>query len=211
MAKFQKSQVFEKIKAKLGASRQISERTINDTLETLMTFAGEETELDAFVDQVSGTFVSMDGNLRHEVAEKARLLKEAEPKPKTAEELAAEKAAADAKAKAELEEPAWAKANRIAQEERFAAMEAKLTGAETAKTIAQKKDAILASSKAKYAENIISVAAKNFDFSKESADTEFEAACTEIGDLFGVKPPAGTGPTEVAPDYAAIKALHGIK
>jgi flagellar biosynthesis GTPase FlhF len=211
MPKFNKSQVFEKIKSKLGASQQISDRTINDTLENLMVFAGEETELDAFVTQISGTFVSMDGNLRHEVAEKARLLKEAEPKQKTAEELAAEKAAADAKAKSELEEPAWAKANRMAQEERFAAMEAKLTGAETAKTIAQKREAILASSKAKYAENVVSVASKNFDFSKEGADVEFEATCTEIRGLFGVKPPASAGGSDVKPDYSAIKAMHGIK
>lgn len=209
--KFTKSQVFEKIKAKLGASQQISDRTINDTLENLMVFAGEETELDAFVTQISGTFVSMDGNLRHEVAEKARLLKEAEPKPKTVEELAAEKAAAESKAKLDAEIPSYMKIFMESQESKFNELNAKLAGAETAKTIAQKKEAILTGSKAKYAENLISVAAKNFDFSKETAETEFDAACIEIGALMGVKPPAGGSGADIKPDYEAIKALHGIK
>ena len=205
MPKFQKSQVFEKIKAKLGASQQISDRTINDTLENLMVFAGEETELDAFVAQISGTFVSMDGNLRHEVAEKARLLKEAEPKPKTAEELAAEKAAADAKAKADAEIPSYMKTFMESQEAKLNELTSKLAGVETEKTVTQKREAIIAASKAKYTESLISVAAKNFDFTKDTADVDFDAACVEIGTLLGVKPLAGD-PGATKTDVASFAA-----
>jgi len=65
--KFQKSEVREKISAILtlnGATQQMTERTFNSTLDTLMKFASEEVELDAFVSQISESFTTIDGNLR---------------------------------------------------------------------------------------------------------------------------------------------------
>lgn len=82
MPKFNKAQALEKIKAQLilrGEKQEISDRTISDTLESLMMFAGEETELDAFATQILPTFVSMNGNLRHEVAEKVKGIPPANP------------------------------------------------------------------------------------------------------------------------------------
>lgn len=77
MPKFEKKAVIEKIKTRLalnGEKQEISDRTISDALENLMAFAGEEMELDAFVAQVSPAFISMNGNLRHEVAEKVKAI-----------------------------------------------------------------------------------------------------------------------------------------
>ena len=210
--KFTQIQAFEKIKALLGQNQQISDRTITDTLETLMTFAGEETELDAFVTSISKTFTTMDGNLRKEVADKAKALEEAaKAKEKTPAQIEAERLAEEARKKAEQEEPAWAKAARIAQEEKFAALEAKLVSAETAKTIAQIRDAAIAKAKAdKVDDRAVAFASRNFDWSKPNADVQFAADCLEGESLFGVKPNAG-GKTDIAPDYEAIKKLHGIE
>jgi len=80
MAKFTKEAVSEKIRNILkttGGGQEISDRTINDTLENLMIFANEEVELDAFVAQIQGGLISMNGNMRREVKEKL----EAIPKP----------------------------------------------------------------------------------------------------------------------------------
>jgi len=65
--KFTKQSVAEKISAILtlnGATQQMTERTFNSTLDTLMKFASEEVELDAFVSQISESFTTIDGNLR---------------------------------------------------------------------------------------------------------------------------------------------------
>ena len=207
--KFQKSEVREKISAILtlnGATQQMTERTFNSTLDTLMKFASEEVELDAFVSQISESFTTIDGNLRFESSERAKAFDLANPKGKTPEELAAQKVIDDAKAADLLAEPAWAKANRIAQEERFAAMELKLTGAETAKTAEQKRADILNKSKLQFTEQVIRVSERSFDFSKENAETEFNAICAENGTLFGVKPLAGEAlPTDFKAQFAAQK------
>lgn len=190
MAKIEKKEIFESLKVKLGSNRQISDRTITETLETLMSFVTEETELSVFVDQVFPTFNSMDGNLRHEVAEKAKAIEDAAKlKTKTPEQIAAEAAAEAAKAG----EPEWFKAYRESSESKLTELQKKLEISETAKTIAQKKDEILGKMKVKYTDELMKVAAKNFDFSKDTAETEFDATCVEIGSLLGVKPISGEG------------------
>ena len=81
MAKFTKEAVVEKIKNILkttGGGQEISDRTINDTLENLMIFANEEVELDAFVAQIQGGLISMNGNMRKEKADAAKVIADAE-------------------------------------------------------------------------------------------------------------------------------------
>lgn len=210
--KFTRTQCREKIAATLilnGQTQQMSDRTLDSTLDNLMAFAGEETELDAFVTQISGTFTAMDGNLRNESAERATAFNLANPKPKTAEELAAQKVIDDAKAAELLAEPAWAKANRIAQEERFAAMELKLTGADTAKTTEQRKADILTQMKLVYSPEFVDANANYFDFSKEDASAGFTKMCTDLGASQGITPLAGdqTVIKTSAADFAAQKVL----
>lgn len=199
-----KNQIFESLKVKLGSNRQISDRTILETLETLMSFVTEETELPAFVDQIFPTFNSIDGNLRHEVAEKARAIEEAaKSKTKTPEQIAAEAAAEAAKAG----EPEWFKSYRESSEQKMTDLQKKLEISEAEKTLTQKKDDILGKMKLKYTDELIKVASKNFDFSKDSAETEFDSTCVEIGSLLGVKPVSSGGQkqnTEAA-DFAKQK------
>lgn len=200
-----KAQIFESLKVKLGANRQISDRTINDTLETLMSFVTEETDLATFVDLVAPTFTSIDGNLRHEVSEKAKAIEDAKKAAtKTPEQIAAEAAAEAAKAG----EPEWFKAYRESSEQKLTDLQKKFDGVETEKTIAQKREEIFGKVKPKYTEELIKVAAKNFDFSKDTAEADFDAACVEISNLLGVKPPAGeaTKTTSDAAGFAAQKA-----
>lgn len=131
-----KNQIFESLKVKLGANRQISDRTIIETLETLMSFVTEETEISSFVELVAPTFVSMDGNLRHEVAEKAKAIEDAKKTAsKTPEQIAAEAAAEAAKAG----EPEWFKSYRESSEQKMTDLQKKLELSEAEKTITQKK------------------------------------------------------------------------
>ena len=81
MAKFTKEAVVEKIKNILkttGGGQEISDRTINDATENLMVFANEEVELDAFVAQIQGGLISMNGNMRKEKADAAKVIADAE-------------------------------------------------------------------------------------------------------------------------------------
>jgi len=203
-----KIQVFEKIKAQLGQNQQISDRTINETLETLMSFVTEETELTAFVSLITPTFTSLEGNLRHDVAERARVIEEAaKAKVKTPEEIAAETSAAQEKARLEAEEPAWAKAARIKQEEKLAELERQLAGVTTAKTIDQLKTTLISKNKTAYTEESLEKIAKRFDFTKENAETDFEDMCKDFATPIGVTPPAGVGSIQnpTAAGFAAQK------
>lgn len=64
--KFTKENLREKIATDLGGSRKLSDRSINEMIDTMMQFAGEETELEAFFAQVKPAFVTANGNLINE-------------------------------------------------------------------------------------------------------------------------------------------------
>jgi hypothetical protein len=210
--KFTQLQAFEKIKAILGQSQQISDRTINDTLENLMTFAGAEEELDAFIARIQKTITSLDGNLRKEVSDTAKKLEEeAKKKTKTPEEIAAQKLIDDAEAAKLKDEPEWAKVARLANEKRIADLEARLLGDESKRTVEQLRASALEAAKAaKYDEKIINSASRNFDWSKPNADSLFAAECVHFANEFGVTPPAGGTPAPKAIDYEAHAKRLGV-
>lgn len=64
--KFTKENLRERIATDLGGSRKLSDRSINEMIDTMMQFAGEETELEAFFAQVKPAFVTANGNLINE-------------------------------------------------------------------------------------------------------------------------------------------------
>lgn len=210
--KFTRILAREKIAAILklnGQTQQMSDRTLDAALDTLMPFAGEETELDAFVAQISGTFTSMDGNLRNESSERATAFNLANPKVPTAEEVAAKKVVTDAKEKEEAKIPAYMKTFMDGMNTKFTEMDAKFTGAETAKTQAQQRETILANSKGKYTEVVIKNASRNFDFTKETSEADFNATCNSIGADFGVTPPVAGADNVQKPNYGTeIKRLQ---
>jgi len=198
------TQIFESLKVKLGASRMISDRTINETLEKLMSFVTEETELATFVDLVAPTFTSIDGNLRHEVAEKAKAIEDAKKAAtKTPEQIAAEAAAEAAKAG----EPEWFKAYRESSEKALTDLQKKFDGVETAKSVEQKKSLIIETAKSKYTGSVVEIAGEYFDFGAETAQADFEARCVNIGNKIGVKPLTGEPlPTDPKAQFLAQKA-----
>lgn len=87
MAKFTKEEARENLMGKFSSgegktSLKLSERTISETLDTLMPLAGEEMELTAFIDDIAFKAISsMNGNFIHETSEFAKNYKPEPPKP----------------------------------------------------------------------------------------------------------------------------------
>ena len=81
--KFTKEDARKELMSKIpnkGQTLQLSERSINEMLETLMPLvANDETELSDFVDRVLPTFKTADGNVRHEVSAGINKYKEENP------------------------------------------------------------------------------------------------------------------------------------
>ena len=125
MAKFTKEAVVEKIKNILkttGGGQEISDRTINDATENLMVFANEEVELDAFVAQIQGGLISMNGNMRKEKADAAKVIADAEAEKVRLAKVEADRIKAEEDARKGVpDEPEWAKKIR----EKFEAQELK--------------------------------------------------------------------------------------
>lgn len=193
MAKFTKEAVVEKIKNILkttGGGQEISDRTINDTLENLMIFANEEVELDVFVAQIQGGLISMNGNMRKEKADAAKVISDAEAEKARMAKIEADKKKAedDAKKTPPIEEPEWAKKIRE-----------KLEAQELKESEAQKKaanDAKVASAKElleKAGANnkkVLEVALSKVQVTDEMTDEQIKAAVlplynTEYKDFYG--------------------------
>ena len=87
--KFTKEEAFENIKSKLtdkGKKLFMSERSINEQLETLMPLvANEEMELADFVDKVYKSFETMNLNANNDQSTFVRAWKEQNPTPKPAQ------------------------------------------------------------------------------------------------------------------------------
>lgn len=81
--KFTKEDARKELMSKIpnkGQTLQLSERSINEMLDTLMPLvANDETELSDFVDRVLPTFKTADGNVRHEVSAGINKYKEDNP------------------------------------------------------------------------------------------------------------------------------------
>lgn len=81
--KFTKENVKEKILAKLGNTRKLSDRSIDEMIATAMAFAGEETELADFLKNAEPMFVTANGNLIKEQADFVKKWEAENPKPTT--------------------------------------------------------------------------------------------------------------------------------
>lgn len=79
--KFTKEQVLENIKAKLANSQKLTDRTILETVEPLLSFASEETELTDFVDRVYPAVDSANRNLIKEQSDFVKNYKPETPAP----------------------------------------------------------------------------------------------------------------------------------
>ena len=141
--KFTKQQAFEKLKGILTEDGKkplrMSEKSINETLENLMPLiASDETELDAFVDKVKPTFVTMNGNAEHDQSAFVNKWKQEHPEQQQQQQQ-----------QQQGNETPEMKAMR----ERLEALEKKETDRQTTKTIEDKKKQILTKLKEKGIKN----------------------------------------------------------
>lgn len=106
--KFTKEEAFENIKSKLtdkGKKLFMSERSINEQLETLMPLvANEEMELADFVDKVYKSFETMNLNANNDQSTFVRTWKEQNPTPKPAQTQQQQQPTADENNRKEIEE-----------------------------------------------------------------------------------------------------------
>lgn len=192
MAKFTKEAVVEKIKNILkttGGGQEISDRTINDTLENLMIFANEEVELDAFVAQIQGGLISMNGNMRKEKADAAKVIADAEAEKVRLAKVEADRIKAEEESeKGGSDEPEWAKKIR----EKFEAQELKETESQKkATTEAKLKSAtsLLEAAGCK-SKKVLEVALSKIQVTDEMTDEQIKTTVlplynTEYKDFYG--------------------------
>ena len=201
--KFTKEEALKEIKAMLGEKPQISERSILEATETLLPFAGEETELSDFIEKAKPLFKTFEGNLRAEVAEKVKSAKVKEPEKKPeppSGEIPPETTPPAA------DEPAWFKAFREKSEADVLALQERLKNAEVQRTVEELKTATINKAKGIYPDSVVDAAKLNFDFNKEGAEDAFINSCTEISKLFGVKPAKGGSENPQKVDNSDFKA-----
>ena len=207
MAKFTKEAVVEKIKNILkttGGGQEISDRTINDTLENLMIFANEEVELDAFVAQIQGGLISMNGNMRKEKADAAKVIADAEAEKVRLAKIEADRIKAEEDARKGVpDEPEWAKKIR----EKFEAQELKETESQKkAATEAKLKSAtsLLEAAGCK-SKKVLDVALSKIQVTDEMTDEQIKATVlplynTEYKEFYGEGQMPATAAGNVTPE-----------
>lgn len=207
MAKFTKEAVVEKIKNILkttGGGQEISDRTINDATENLMVFANEEVELDAFVAQIQGGLISMNGNMRKEKADAAKVLSDAEAEKARLAKIEADRINAEEDARKGVpDEPEWAKKIR----EKFEAQELKETESQKkATTEAKLKSAtsLLEAAGCK-SKKVLEVALSKIQVTDEMTDEQIKATVlplynTEYKEFYGEGQMPATAAGNVTPE-----------
>ena len=207
MAKFTKEAVVEKIKNILkttGGGQEISDRTINDATENLMVFANEEVELDAFVAQIQGGLISMNGNMRKEKADAAKVLSDAEAEKARLAKIEADRIKAEEDARKGVpDEPEWAKKIR----EKFEAQELKETESQKkATTEAKLKSAtsLLEAAGCK-SKKVLEVALSKIQVTDEMTDEQIKATVlplynTEYKEFYGEGQMPATAAGNVTPE-----------
>lgn len=191
----EKKEVFEKIKAKFEKTSQISDRTINETLEPLMTIVTEETTLEDFLKIANPIFETIAGNLRKDVAEAVKNIKVEKPNPPKDETK-------DKKDNpSNPDEPAWLGKlmSKFEDYDRRFEEEDKRKSAERVKSEAIEKVSKL------YPKNVIEVVTDGFDFNIEDAETAFIEKVGKTASKFGITPEKGSGKDTRKPDFSALR------
>ncbi len=186
----QKTEILESLKEKYAKNSQISERTINEVLETLIPIVTEETSVEDFLKIADPIFNTIAGNVRKDVADALKKAKEAKPTPK-AEPKQEEEPQDD-------DEPKWVKSimQKLESYDKRFAEEDKLRTAEQVRKSAFAKASI-------YPQNVLEVAADGFDFSQENAEAAFIEKVGRTAAKFGVVPEKGNAEPQ-KPDFSAF-------
>lgn len=196
----EKNEIFEKIKEKYAKTSQISERTMQETAETLMGLAEKkEMSIDDVLETIGYPLLdTVAGQLRKDVADAIREAEDKKPKSE-ASRKEVEKPSTENQEKPENETPEWVQAilDKFTDYDKRFENEDKQKKAERAR--------ISAFSKAKnlYPQNVIDVAADGFDFTQEEAENVFVEKVNRVASKVGVTPQKAAAPDD-APDFSAF-------
>lgn len=188
----QKTEILESLREKYAKNSQISERTINEVLETLMPIVTEETSVEDFLKIADPVFNTIAGNVRKDVADALRKAKEAKPAPK--DEPKKEEAPQDE------DEPKWVKSlmqKFESYDQRFAEEDKRRTAEQVRKSAFAKANI--------YPQNVLEVAADGFDFGQENAEATFIEKAARTAGKFGIVPEKGE-PRDKKPTFDALRA-----
>ena len=188
----QKTEILESLREKYAKNSQISERTINEVLETLMPIVTEETSVEDFLKIADPVFNTIAGNVRKDVADALRKAKEAKPAPK--DEPKKEEAPQDD------DEPKWVKSlmqKFESYDQRFAEEDKRRTAEQVRKSAFAKANI--------YPQNVLEVAADGFDFGQENAEATFIEKAARTAGRFGIVPEKGE-PRDKKPTFDALRA-----
>lgn len=188
----QKTEILESLREKYAKNSQISERTINEVLETLMPIVTEETSVEDFLKIADPVFNTIAGNVRKDVADALRKAKEAKPAPK--DEPKKEEAPQDD------DEPKWVKSlmqKFESYDQRFAEEDKRRTAEQVRKSAFAKANI--------YPQNVLEVAADGFDFGQENAEATFIEKAARTAGKFGIVPEKGE-PRDKKPTFDALRA-----
>ena len=188
----QKTEILESLREKYAKNSQISERTINEVLETLMPIVTEETSVEDFLKIADPVFNTIAGNVRKDVADAIRKAKEAKPAPKDEPKKEEEPQDDD--------EPKWVKSlmqKFESYDQRFAEEDKRRTAEQVRKSAFAKANI--------YPQNVLEVAADGFDFGQENAEATFIEKAARTAGKFGIVPEKGE-PRDKKPTFDALRA-----
>lgn len=188
----QKTEILESLREKYAKNSQISERTINEVLETLMPIVTEETSVEDFLKIADPVFNTIAGNVRKDVADAIRKAKEAKPAPKDEPKKEEEPQDDD--------EPKWVKSlmqKFESYDQRFAEEDKRRTAEQVRKSAFAKANI--------YPQNVLEVAADGFDFGQENAEATFIEKAARTAGRFGIVPEKGE-PRDKKPTFDALRA-----
>ncbi|KAF5065919.1 hypothetical protein DSECCO2_269100 [anaerobic digester metagenome] len=188
----QKTEILESLREKYAKNSQISERTINEVLETLMPIVTEETSVEDFLKIADPVFNTIAGNVRKDVADALRKAKETKPAPKDEPKKEEEPQDED--------EPKWVKSlmqKFESYDQRFAEEDKRRTAEQVRKSAFAKANI--------YPQNVLEVAADGFDFGQENAEATFIEKAARTAGKFGIVPEKGE-PRDKKPTFDALRA-----
>lgn len=181
-----KEKIFEKLKEQYEKNSQISSRTINEVLETLIPTVAEDTSEEDFLKIANPVFETIAGNVRKDVADTIKKFKE-ENKPTPKDDSDSEKDDSEKdKTESYSKKPEWLDAFTS----KFEAYDRAFKDLEERKKTEQVRKEALEKVKI-YPDSVVDVASDGFDFGQDDAIDAFIEKAGRIAGKFNIVPERG--------------------
>lgn len=181
--------ITEKIRDKHVKTSQMSERTMNETLEKLAKIIKE----DASEEDALAIFETLAGNIRKEKSDFAKEFEKTQKKDEKKEEKKDEK-----KDEEEPETPEWAKSIIS----KFQTYDEKFAEQEKVKTAEKVRKEVLGKVKI-YPDSVVDIVSDGFDFTQEGAEEKFIEKVSAAAGKLGVTPEKEK-PKDQKPDFSSF-------